>query len=74
MNNLGMLWYEENAKLPFDESVKGAVACFRQRHGRLPLAIEAHPADLAGPVQIDGLMVRPSRVVKRPRHLFLVME
>jgi hypothetical protein len=70
--DIGMLWYDDDAKRPLDAKVAGAVAYYKNKYGAAPTLCYVHPSMIPGepgpsaaegPRVSVGVQVRPSRTV-----------
>lgn len=63
--NTGLLWFDDNPKLPFVTKVENAVRRYRERFGRSPDMCYVHPETLARaeamPAQVQVVALRTVR-------------
>lgn len=73
--NIGMLWYDDDAKRKLDEKVARAVEYYRAKYGVQPTECYVHPGMLAEgqPPISAGVRLRPSGTVIK-NHLWLGVE
>ncbi len=73
--DIGMLWFDSNAKLDVGSRIKRASTYYRAKYGREPNLCYVHPSTLSGghPKDIDGLKVRTSHTVL-PDHFWLGVD
>lgn len=72
MNDLGMLWYDDDKKRPIDEKVARAAEYYRAKFGVSPTVVWVNPAMLNGdaPASVAGVKVEARRTVLK-NHLWL---
>ncbi len=69
--NIGMLWFDNDPKRPFDEKVSRAAEHYRQKYGRTPELCYVHPKSAAtAKERAAGLVVKTSRSVL-PHHFWI---
>ena len=70
--NIGMLWYDGDAKRQLSEKVSRAVAYYRNKYGAQPNVCYVNPSLLADRQEqaAVGVQLRPSRTVL-PDHFWL---
>lgn len=70
--NIGMLWFDNDAKTDLATKIQRAVEYYRNKYGRAPNLCFVHPSMLATtPIQqTNGVELRTSRSVL-PNHLWL---
>jgi hypothetical protein len=63
--DIGMLWYDDDAKRRLDEKVARAVEFYRAKYGVQPTECYVHPGMLAEgqPIMAAGVRLRPNRTV-----------
>ena len=63
--DIGMLWYDDDAKRKLDEKVARAVEFYRAKYGVQPTECYVHPGMLAEgqPATAAGVRLRPNRTV-----------
>jgi hypothetical protein len=63
--DIGMLWYDDDAKRRLDEKVARAVEFYRSKYGVQPTECYVHPGMLAEgqPATAAGVRLRPNRTV-----------
>ena len=63
--DIGMLWFDDDAKRNLADKVARAVAHYRAKYGALPNLCFVHPATLPdGPAVAAGVQLRPERTVQ----------
>ncbi len=69
--DIGMLWYDNDARQDLAQKVARAAAYYRVKYGAAPNLCYVNPALLPqGPQVADGVQVRPARTVL-PNHFWL---
>jgi hypothetical protein len=70
--DVGMLWYDDDAKRQLADKVARAVEYYRQKYGVQPTECYVHPGMLAGgePIVAAGVRLRPHRTVNK-NHFWL---
>lgn len=70
--DIGMLWYDDDAKRKLEDKVSRAVAYYRTKYGTQPNVCFVNPAVLAnGQATVTvGVHVRPARTIL-PHHFWL---
>jgi len=69
--DIGMLWYDNDARQDLAQKVARAAAHYRLKYGVTPNLCFVNPALLPqGPQVADGVQVRPARMVL-PNHFWL---
>jgi len=73
--NIGMLWYDDDAKRKLDEKVARAVEFYRAKYGVQPTECYVHPGMLAAdqPATAAGVRLRPNRTIIK-NHFWLGVE
>ncbi len=72
--NTGMMWFDNDPKIPLAEKVERAAAHYRSKYGRAPDLCLVHPSMLTETqVQAGRVLVRPLRSVL-PGHLWIGVE
>ncbi|MCC7358529.1 MAG: hypothetical protein IT317_03580 [Anaerolineales bacterium] len=63
--DIGMLWYDDDAKRKLDEKVARAVEFYRAKYGVQPTECYVHPGMLAAdqPTTAAGVRLRPNRTI-----------
>jgi hypothetical protein len=63
--DIGMLWYDDDAKRQLDEKVARAVEYYRAKYGVPPTDCYVHPGMLSAgqPATAAGVRLRPNRTV-----------
>ena len=71
---VGLLWFDDNPRVPLAAKIESAVRRCQERFGRSPDVCYVHPRTLAG---AQGLPIHP-RVVERasvlPNHFWVVVR
>lgn len=70
----GMSWLDTGytAGKPAEDVIKEAVAAYVAKNGRKPGLVQVHPSLMPDETVIDGVAVRPSRLMSYPNYLYLV--
>lgn len=70
----GMGWVDTGytARKPAEAVIKEAVAAYEAKNGRKPGLVQVHPSLAADETVIDGVAVRPSRLMGYPNYVYLV--
>jgi hypothetical protein len=66
--DIGMLWFDDDARRTLDEKVARAVEHYRTKYGVMPTVCFVHPSLLAekrAPDLPAGVQVRPARTVMK---------
>lgn len=73
--DIGMLWYDDDAKRKFDEKVARAVEFYRAKYGVQPTECFVHPGMLAAdqPPTAAGVRLRPNRTIIK-NHFWLGVD
>ena len=73
--NIGMLWYDDDAKRKLDEKVARAVEFYRAKYGVQPTECYVHPGMLAAdqPATTAGVKLRPNRTIIK-NHFWLGVD
>ena len=73
--NIGMLWYDDDAKRQLDEKVARAVEFYRAKYGVQPTECYVHPGMLAAdqPSMAAGVRLRPNRTIIK-NHFWLGVD
>jgi hypothetical protein len=73
--NIGMLWYDDDAKRQLDEKVARAVEFYRAKYGVQPTECYVHPGMLAAgqPSTAAGVRLRPNRTIIK-NHFWLGVD
>lgn len=63
--DIGMLWFDDDAKRQLDEKVARAAEYYRAKYGVAPTECYVHPGMLAAgqPATAAGVRLRPNRTV-----------
>ncbi len=69
---VGMLWQNEARGGDLPSQIRRAAGYYRRKYGQQPNECYVHPSMLAdaGPLEVDGIVVRPLESVL-PQHLWL---
>ncbi|HET7010243.1 MAG TPA: hypothetical protein VFI11_05660 [Anaerolineales bacterium] len=70
--NIGMLWFDDDARRGLPERIARAAAYYAQKYGRTPTLCLMHPttAGEALPARLEGIELRTNRAVLR-EHLWI---
>lgn len=70
--DIGMLWYDDDAKRPLAEKVQRATDYYRAKYGAQPTECYVHPSMLPSgqPTTLAGVHLRANRTVIK-NHLWL---
>ncbi len=70
--DIGMLWYDDDAKRKLDEKVSRAAAYYRAKYGTQPNVCFVSPSTLNNGQEMvaGGVQVRPARTIL-PNHFWL---
>jgi hypothetical protein len=73
--DIGMLWYDDDAKRKLDEKVARAVEFYRAKYGVQPTECYVHPGMLADdqPTTAAGVRLRPNRTIIK-NHFWLGVD
>ena len=62
--DIGMLWYDDDAKRPLDAKVASAVEYYKNKYGATPTICFVHPSMLSdGAAAAAGVPLRPAKTV-----------
>jgi len=72
--NVGMLWFDNDPKLPLNSKVEKAATFYQRKYGHVPDTCLVHPSMLTEPVSAVGrVTVRSNRAIL-PGHLWIGVE
>lgn len=79
--DIGMLWYDDDAKRTLEEKIKRACEFYRSKYGRPANTCYVHPTMLGATpleqtfstVRVEGVHIRPNGTVIK-NHLWLGVE
>lgn len=69
--DVGMLWYDDDARRGIEEKVSRAAAHYKDKYGQMPTLCFVNPATLnGGPDVAAGVQIKASRTVL-PHHFWI---
>ena len=71
---VGLLWFDDNPKVPLAIKVENAVRRYRERFGRMPEVCYVHPRTLAGAEELPVHLRVIERATIQPNHFWVVVR
>jgi hypothetical protein len=70
----GLLWFDDNAKVPLATKIENAARRYRERFGRSPNVCYVHPNTLAGEPLVEGAVKVVELASVQPNHFWIGVQ
>jgi hypothetical protein len=71
---VGLLWFDDNPKVPLSVKIESAAQRYRERFGRSPEVCYVHPQTLAGAEGLPAHLRVVERTTVQPNHFWIVVR